>query len=183
MNVFVEVQQFEQRLLTALTTPPPLDIGSAEEWDLCTDLLIARLAAGRELSLLLSAPCLSEADFAAAKAAGEAVKTSFGTGAGEQCCKEPDESAACLLDACSNVFAELGDPHAVASADLVEALQYLPGTAGNHWRYSDLTQARLAQLLAPHGTRTRDITLPDGRRRKSYTREALLAAMGVCTNC
>lgn len=183
LNVFVEVQDLEQRLVTALTAPPQPDMGGAEEWELCTDLLIARLAAGRELSLLLSAPCLSEADFAAAEAAAEAVRATFRIDTDEQCCKEPDEPATCLLDACSNVFAELGHPHAVASADLVEALRHLPGTAGNHWRYRDLTQARLAELLAPHGMRTRDITLPDGRRRKSYSREALLAAMGVCTSC
>lgn len=163
LNAFTVVQDLEQRLLAVLTAPPQPDMGGAEHWEACTDLLIERLVAGRELSLLLSTPCLSAAEEAAADA--------------------PAEPAACLLDACSNVFAELGDPHAVASADLVDALRHLPGTAGNHWRYSDLTQARLAQLLAPHGMQTRDITLPDGRRRKPYSREALLTAMGVCTSC
>ncbi|MER6516661.1 DUF3631 domain-containing protein [Streptomyces sp. NPDC001553] len=179
LNAFTVVQDLEQRLLTVLTAPPQPDMGGAEHWEACTDLLIERLVAGRELSLLLSTPCLSAAE----EAAADAVWETFGIDTDEQCCQEPAEPAACLLDACSNVFAELGDPHAVASADLVDALRHLPGTAGNHWRYSDLTQARLAQLLAPHGMQTRDITLPDGRRRKSYSREALLIAIGVCTSC
>ncbi|WP_405421478.1 DUF3631 domain-containing protein [Streptomyces erythrochromogenes] len=179
LNAFIEVQDLEQRLLTALTAPQP-DMGGAEVWEACTDLLVERLVAGRVLSLLLSTPCLSAGELADADAF---VKEAFRIQKDAQCCQEPAEPAACLFDACSNVFAELGHPHAVASADLVDALRHLPGTAGNHWRYSDLTEARLAQLLAPHGMRTRDITLPDGRRRKSYSREALLTAMGVCTSC
>ncbi|MFF5491352.1 DUF3631 domain-containing protein [Streptomyces virginiae] len=179
LNAFTEVQALEQRLLTAMTAPPQPGTGAVEQLEACTDLLIERLAAGRELSLLLSTPCLSAAEVAAA----DDVWATFGTETDEQCCQEPAEPTAGLLDACINVFAELGHPHAVASADLVDALRHLPGIAGNRWRYSDLTQARLAELLAPHGMRTRDITLPDGRRRKSYSREALLTAMGVCSSC
>ena len=79
------------------------------------------------------------------------------------------------------VFADLGDEDAVASADLVAALRHLPGVAEGRWRYADLTQPRLAQLLAPYEVSTRDVTLPDGRRRKSYRRGALLAAMQSCS--
>ncbi|WP_374777037.1 DUF3631 domain-containing protein [Streptomyces sp. NBC_01310] len=182
LNVFTEVQDLEQRLLTAMTASPQPGTGAAEQLEACTDLLLERLAAGHELSLLLSTPCLSAAEVAAA----DDLWRPCGLQKDEDCCQEPAEPVAPtagLLDACSDVFAELGDPHAVASADLVDALRRLPGVAGNHWRYSDLTQARLAELLAPYGMRTRDITLPDGRRRKSYQREALLAAMGVCTSC
>ncbi|MFZ3470428.1 DUF3631 domain-containing protein [Streptomyces sp. 2.9] len=178
LNVFTEVQDLEQRLLAAMTAPPQPGAGAAEQLEVCTDLLIERLAAGHELSLLLSTPCLSAAEVAAADDVFRQCLEKD-----EDCCQEPAEPAANLLEACLNVFTELGDPYAVASADLVEALRHLPGIAGNQRRYSDLTQARLAELLAPHGMRTRDITLPDGRRRKSYQRDTLLTAMGVCTSC
>ncbi|MEE4544000.1 hypothetical protein V2S66_18740 [Streptomyces sp. V4-01] len=73
-------------------------------------------------------------------------------------------------------FEELGDPEAVASGDLVALLRHAPGFAVGRWRFADLTQARLAHLLAPYEVTTRDATLPDGRRRKSYRLSALLAA-------
>ncbi|MFA7764865.1 DUF3631 domain-containing protein [Streptomyces sp. NRRL S-448] len=178
LNVFTEVQDLEQRLLTAITAPPEAGTGAAEQLEACTDLLLERLAAGYELSLLLSTACCCTAAAPADKPCGPC-----GPEQDEECCQETAEPTTGLLDACSDVFAELGDPHAVASADLVDALRRLPGIAGNHWRYSDLTQARLAELLAPHGMQTRDTTLPDGRRRKSYRREALLAALGVSDCC
>ncbi|WP_406346500.1 DUF3631 domain-containing protein [Streptomyces sp. NBC_01547] len=178
LNVFTEVQDLEQRLLTAITTPPEAGTGAAEQLEACTDLLLERLAAGYELSLLLSTACCCAAAAPAVNPCGPC-----GLEQDEECCQEPAEPTPGLLDACSDVFTELGDPHAVASADLVDALRRLPGVAGNHWRYSELTQARLAELLAPHGMQTRDITLPDGRRRKSYRREALLAALGVPDCC
>jgi hypothetical protein len=81
-----------------------------------------------------------------------------------------------IVEACLVAFEELGDPEAVASEDLVAMLRHAPGFAVGRWRFADLTQARLAHLLAPHEVTTRDATLPDGRRRKSYRRSALLAA-------
>ncbi|MFF3088671.1 DUF3631 domain-containing protein [Streptomyces nojiriensis] len=177
LNVFTEVQNLEQRLLTAITAPPEAGTGAAEQLEACTDLLLERLAAGYELSLLLSTGCCCAEDVA-----DDEPCVPCGLEQGEECCQEP-EVPGNLLEACLGVFAQLGDPYAVASADLVDALRDLPGIAGKNWRYSDLTQARLAELLAPHGMRTRDITLPDGRRRKSYQRDAFLTAMGVCTGC
>ncbi|MEU7601906.1 DUF3631 domain-containing protein [Streptomyces sp. NPDC041003] len=175
LDAYTEVQNLEQRLLTAITTPPEPGTGVSGLMEACTDLLIERLDAGYELSRLLSADYCCAADVSEDDLCGLEQD--------EKCCQAPAEPTADLLDACSNVFAELGDPHAVASADLVDALRRLPGVAGNHWRYSDLTQARLAELLAPYGMQTRDITLPDGRRRKSYRREALLVALGVSDCC
>ncbi|WP_405889813.1 DUF3631 domain-containing protein [Streptomyces sp. NBC_00133] len=84
------------------------------------------------------------------------------------------------MHACLRVFDAVGDPDAMSSADLVTCLRDLPGVAEGRWRYADLTQARLAQLLAPYEVSTRDVTLPDGRRRKSYRRGALLAALPAC---
>ncbi|WP_433892605.1 DUF3631 domain-containing protein [Streptomyces sp. CA-111067] len=81
-----------------------------------------------------------------------------------------------IVEACLVAFEELGDPEAMASEDLVAMLRHAPGFAVGRWRFADLTQARLAHLLAPYEVTTRDATLPDGRRRKSYRRSALLAA-------
>lgn len=81
-----------------------------------------------------------------------------------------------IVEACLAAFAELGDPEAMASQDLVALLRQAPGLAVGRWRFADLTQARLAHLLAPYEVTTRDATLPDGRRRKSYRLSALLAA-------
>lgn len=81
-----------------------------------------------------------------------------------------------IVEASLAAFAELGDPEAVASEDLVALLRHAPGFAVGRWRFADLTQARLAHLLAPYEVTTRDATLPDGRRRKSYRLSALLAA-------
>lgn len=86
-----------------------------------------------------------------------------------------------IVEACLVAFEELGDPEAVASADLVALLRHAPGFAVGKRRFADLTQTRLAYLLAPYEVTTRDVTLPDGRRRKSYRRSTLLAAeAGVC---
>ncbi|SEO73818.1 DUF3631 domain-containing protein [Actinacidiphila rubida] len=81
-----------------------------------------------------------------------------------------------IVEACLVAFEELGDPEAMASEDLVALLRHAPGIAVGRWRFADLTQARLAHLLAPYEVTTRDATLPDGRRRKSYRRSTLLAA-------
>jgi hypothetical protein len=81
-----------------------------------------------------------------------------------------------IVQACLSAFAELGDPEAMASEDLVALLRHAPGYAAGRWRFADLTQARLAYLLAPYEVTTRDATLPGGRRRKSYRLSALLAA-------
>jgi hypothetical protein len=81
-----------------------------------------------------------------------------------------------IVQACLSAFAELGDPAAMASQDLVALLRHVPGYAAGMWRFADLTQTRLAHLLAPYEVTTRDATLPDGRRRKSYRLSALLAA-------
>ncbi|WP_328971534.1 DUF3631 domain-containing protein [Streptomyces sp. NBC_00239] len=174
LDAFIDVQNCDRRLLTDLATAIEAGKGTAQQLEACADALIERFIAGYELSLLLSTDCCCAQDAEPCAPCGLEQ--------GEECCQDP-ELPDSLLEACLGVFAQLGDPYAVASADLVDALRDLPGVAGKDWRYNDLTQARLAQLLAPYGIRTRDITLPDGRRRKSYSREALLAATGVCTSC
>ncbi|TKA04918.1 DUF3631 domain-containing protein [Actinacidiphila oryziradicis] len=51
-----------------------------------------------------------------------------------------------------------------------------PGRPGTAEEFAELTQRRLAGLLAPYQVHSRDVTLPDGRRRKAYRRTALAAA-------
>jgi hypothetical protein len=93
----------------------------------------------------------------------------------------PSSAPVGIVEACLVAFEELGEPEAVASEDLVALLRHAPGFAVGKWRFADLTQARLAHLLAPYDVTTRDATLPDGRRRKSYRLSALLAAeAGAC---
>ncbi|MGW4204206.1 DUF3631 domain-containing protein [Streptomyces sp. NPDC004726] len=143
-----------------------------------TDLLAQRLTAGRELARLLSADsctctctCTCPTDTGTADRSDERLQGPefrFVTGGRVQ---PPG-----VLHAVLGIFADFGDPDALASADLVASLRTLPGIAEGRWRYADLTPARLAQLLAPYEVQTRDITLPDGRRRKAYRRAALLAA-------
>ncbi|MFI1890244.1 DUF3631 domain-containing protein [Streptomyces jumonjinensis] len=137
-----------------------------------TDLLAERLTAGRELARLLSADscaCVGQTETGdRSDAPVEGLEVTFVSGGRVQ--------PSGVLHAVLGTFAELGDPDALASADLVAALRSLPGTAEGRWCYADLTPARLAQLLAPYEVQTRDITLPDGRRRKAYRLSALLAA-------
>lgn len=181
VDAFDEVKVLERRLLVELAIAMEDSTVAAEQLTACSTILIERLVAGQKLSALLAEACCCAAD----EAEYEPCRP-CGLETGEACCQDsavPAQLPLTLLDACIHVFSDLGDPHAMASADLVDALRDLPGIAGKYYRYSDLTQSRLAELLAPYGLRTRDITLPDGRRRKSYTREALLAATGVCNGC
>ncbi|MFE6457756.1 DUF3631 domain-containing protein [Streptomyces cinereoruber] len=89
----------------------------------------------------------------------------------------------CILSACLFVFDICGSPDVMSSAALVAGLRQLPGTAEGRWAYKDLTQARLAALLRPYEVASRDVTLPGGRRRKSYRRGALLAAVPDDCTC
>ncbi|AWZ08358.1 MULTISPECIES: DUF3631 domain-containing protein [unclassified Streptomyces] len=177
LDAYTDVQNLDRRLLTDIATAIEAGKGTAQQLEACIDALAERFIAGYQLSLLLSTDCCCAEDAAEAEPC-----VPCGLERDEECCQDPERPGD-LLEACLGVFAQLGDPYAVASADLVDALRDLPGIAGKHWRYSDLTQARLAELLAPHGLRTRDITLPDGRRRKSYQLDALFTSMGVCTSC
>ena len=82
-----------------------------------------------------------------------------------------------LLVECLNAFNRRGNPRALASLDLLDDLVAVPGIAGNGWTYASLTPARLAELLAPYDVHPRNVCLPDGQRRKGYTRGALAQAL------
>ncbi|MGW6742818.1 DUF3631 domain-containing protein [Streptomyces sp. NPDC055025] len=160
LDAHAEVQALDQQLVAWAERHPSDDVSAADQLEALVDLLVERLAAGMELSQLLSAACCS---------AGE--DGGFLSCAGE--CRQRESVVHAVLE----VFSVVGDPAAMASADLVVCLRDLPGVAGGHWLYAELTQRTLAHLLAPYGVSTRNITLPDGRRVKSYRREDLLAAL------
>ncbi|MGW6454371.1 DUF3631 domain-containing protein [Streptomyces sp. NPDC055078] len=173
LDALFEVQRLDEQL----TGPDnraldPLD-RTGEKLEQLTEALAERLAAGHELALLLSSHCCCRPD-TAQEDDEEGDDEDFLSCLGEH----PRPSG--ILHAALEAFAEFGDPDALASADMVAALRRQPGVAEGRWRYADLTQARLAQLLAPYEISTRDVTLPDGRRRKSYRRAALAAAMAGC---
>ncbi|MFI1013085.1 DUF3631 domain-containing protein [Streptomyces sp. NPDC020965] len=158
LDTFLEVQRLGRQLTGSSPAHGRLD-GTGER----LIQLAERLAAGRELAVLLSSHwcCRTEEEIAEDDA--------------EDFLSCPDEHppTSGVVQDVLRVFADFGDPDALASADLVAALRRLPGTADDRGRYAGLTQARLAQLLSPYEISTRDVTLPDGRRRKSYRRAAL----------
>ncbi|WP_367435119.1 DUF3631 domain-containing protein [Streptomyces celluloflavus] len=166
LDAFTDIQLLDQQLLDLAERTGAPAVSATEQLETLTDLLVERLAAGHELARLLSTACCC-----ASTADEDDTEDDFLSCPGER--PQPDS----IVHAALGVFTELGDPDAVASADLVAALRHLPGVAEDRWRYADLTQHRLAQLLAPYEVSTRDITLTDGRRRKSYRRGALLAAL------
>jgi hypothetical protein len=165
LETYRDIQALDSRLRTTADTPPS-GMSATDQLKQLTDLLVERLALGHLLNELLSSQCCCTAE-------EEEDEERFFY------CPSDVAPADGILEQCLEVFADLGDPDAMASADLVDMLRRLPGLAGGHWRFTDLTQARLAQLLAPYDVQTRDITLPDGRRRKSYRRSALQTALGT----
>ncbi|MCD9193386.1 DUF3631 domain-containing protein [Streptomyces albireticuli] len=168
LDTLLEIQQLDQQIFDFAGTDTPT--GACPFGDVVdfAGLLLARVDAGDELRQLLSSPCCCPTPTAAKNAPADVAD------APHPSWPEPSES---IVHACLKVFADLGDPDAMASTDLVSALRHLPGAAEGHWRYADLTPARLAKLLACYEVSTRDITLPDGRRRKSYRRAALQSTL------
>ncbi|MEU2874109.1 DUF3631 domain-containing protein [Streptomyces olivoreticuli] len=159
LDAFLRTQHLDQQLLDLADPDLPFDTSAAEQLEKLIALLVERLAAGHELARMLSTGCCC-ADTVAEDD-------------GFLHCPGADSIVHTALE----VFAAVDDPEAMSSADLVDCLRDLPGVAEGRWRYADLTQARLAQLLAPYEVFTRDVTLPNGRRCKSYRRSALLAAL------
>ncbi|MFG2996596.1 DUF3631 domain-containing protein [Streptomyces sp. NPDC048340] len=113
-----------------------------------------------------------------------------GESAGSRCC--PDQTARRFESApeslgapatprlvveCLHAFGRRGNPETMASMDLAGELAAVPGVAGKGWSYAEITPARLAKLLAPYDIHPRNIALPDGQRRKGYSRRALVGAL------
>ncbi|MGW4051341.1 DUF3631 domain-containing protein [Streptomyces sp. NPDC004779] len=167
----------ERELLDIVNGPRPVtDAEVDDEIEDIAAILKDLIAAGREVDRLLGD------DTCSAPAAPVETDRDGAVPQLDPCCfpRRP-LGGECIAAACLAVFSAYGSPDALASADLVDGLRTLPGVAEGRWPYASLTQARLATLLRPYEVSSRDITLPDGRRRKSYRRTALLAAL--CSDC
>ncbi|MDX3854914.1 DUF3631 domain-containing protein [Streptomyces sp. AK02-01A] len=167
LDRFLELRDLDRRLLDFAADRGPNELSAAELLDQLTALLVERMAVGHVLTRLMSTDCCC---------ATTRVEQSEKEDDSLSCPGEHPQPAS-IVHAALSIFGNLGDPEAVASGDLVTGLRQIPGVAEGRWRYRDLTQSRLAQLLAPYEVSTRDVTLPDGRRRKSYRRSTLIAAL------
>ncbi|MFF1782051.1 DUF3631 domain-containing protein [Streptomyces virginiae] len=167
--------EVEAELSAWASRPQPTATAQDQELDDLSNLLVEHAKAGQQVSHLLSAdrccpPCTdSKQQPTALGRPAENAVSAF--------------SAPCILAACLDAFARYGSPDALSSADLVAELRTLPGIAEGRWTYADLTQTRLAALLRPYEVASRDITHGDGRRRKSYRRSALVAAIPADCDC
>ncbi|MFF4031656.1 DUF3631 domain-containing protein [Streptomyces sviceus] len=63
VDVFVEIQDLDRHLAALSGADRPADVTTAEQLDTLTDLLIERMAAGAELSALLSTSCYCAAAY------------------------------------------------------------------------------------------------------------------------
>lgn len=171
LDVYAEIQDLDRQLAALSGDELPDDASAAEQLDKLTDLLIERMAAGAELNALLSTTCCC------AVAAEDDQEREYDDEDDVLSCPSQPKT---IVHACLDVFDAVGEPDAMASADLVTCLRDLPGDAEGRWSYADLTQVRLAKLLATYEIRTHNTTFHDGRRYKAYRRSDLLAARQDC---
>ncbi|MFJ9033646.1 DUF3631 domain-containing protein [Streptomyces sp. NPDC102274] len=173
LDTYADVRALDRQLVAWAERHPSDDAGAADQLERLVDLLVERLAAGAELSRLLSMACCCadpEADNSA-----EDCDEHFG-GDGDFLCCPGDCPPATIVHACLDMFATAGDPEAMASAELTDRLRHLPGLAEGRWAYAELTPLRLARLLAPYGARPRNSRFGEGQL-KSYLRSSLVAAL------
>ncbi|MFF5090400.1 DUF3631 domain-containing protein [Streptomyces niveus] len=189
LDAHSEVQRLDQQLLAQANRPRSVDGGLLES---LIDLLVQRLAVGIELSRLLSTTACCHPDTGPEDAAGQSDfddrpssdehdgdsgSDGLDGEGGFSSCPEDPPGLQCVVRAALHVFDVVGSPETMASWDLVDCLKDLPGLAEERWAYAELTQSRLAQLMAPYGVFTRKVTGFDGRRPRSYRRQDLLAAL------
>ncbi|MFG2115557.1 DUF3631 domain-containing protein [Streptomyces sp. NPDC048718] len=174
--------EIDRALRAILDGPTPTTQADIEaELNDVMELLVDKLDTDRELRLLLGDDTCcagAEPDHEEQTAVAETAPAS-----GDHAGVAPSVLDRCIVSACLSAFDDHGAPDALASADLVAALRTMPGVAEEHWPLAELTQPRLAALLRPYKVSTRDLTLPDGRRRKSYQRAALQAALPDDCGC
>ncbi|WP_329074914.1 DUF3631 domain-containing protein [Streptomyces niveus] len=184
LDAYTAVLRLDQQFLAQANRPSGSGEGQLES---LIDLLVQRLAAGIELSRLLSTTaCCHPAtgteddrtagDFDGPSSDEHGDDGDSGAEEGFSSCPEDPPGLQCVVRAALHVF-DVGSPEAMASWDLVDCLKDLPGQAEGGWAYAELTQSRLAQLMAPYGVFTRKVTGFDGRRPRSYRRQDLLAAL------
>lgn len=202
LDAFTEVQQLDQQLVEFTDAELP-GVPPAEQLTTLTDLLVERMAAGAELSALLSTACCCAA---AHEPVPEDAYEPWDDEApdfdpdfeGIDGFDEPDDlddlhedtceeflscpsSPQTIVHACLTVFEDEGAPEYVSTAELVRRLRDLPGQADGRWRYADLTPLRLGLLLRGYGVQSRKPRAGDGSRYRAYRRSDLLAARPTCS--
>lgn len=193
LDVFVEIQEVDRQLAELAAADLP-GVSAGEQLDTLTDLLVERMAAGAELSALLSTSCCCAAAFEP-EPPGEYDPAEDGEPgfdpdfegfddfddlheeAVEDFLSCPSRSQT-IVDACLDVFDAHGSPEYVSSAELVERLRELPGHADARWRYSDLNALRLSLILRrSHGVQSHRPRAADGSRYRAFRRADLLGAL------
>ncbi|HBF85330.1 MAG TPA: DUF3631 domain-containing protein [Streptomyces sp.] len=205
LNVFVEIQELDWQLAELAAADLP-GVSAGEQLDTLTDLLVERMAAGAELSALLSTSCCCAAAFEP-DPPGE-----YDPAADDEPDFDPDfegfddfedlegmegmdefddlheeaveDFLSCpsrpqtIVHACLDVFDAHGSPEYVSSAELVDRLRELPGHADARWRYSDLNALRLSLILRrSHGVQSHRPRAADGSRYRAFRRADLLGAL------
>ncbi|MFC0844718.1 DUF3631 domain-containing protein [Streptomyces noboritoensis] len=174
LHTHTRLQALDADLARRVNGPQPVrGRDAAREAEELVELFIDLLSTRRQLNYLLAADCCLPP---------HALHDQDADQDDVQPAPDAGPSAPCIVAACLRVFDAYGTPDALSSADLVDGLRHLPGTAEGRWAYQDLTAARLATLLRPYEVASRDITL-GGRRRKSYRRSALLNAVPADCAC
>ncbi|WP_406439068.1 DUF3631 domain-containing protein [Streptomyces sp. NBC_01613] len=198
LDVSVEIQDLDRQLADLSGAERPAGVTATEQLDTLTDLLIERMAAGAELSALLTTSCCCAAayepeppseyepededpDFDPDAEGFDDVEELEGPDdfdyLHEATCEEfltcPSRPKT-IVHACLDVFDVLGAAEYVSTAELVARLRELPGEAERRWRYADLTPVRLALLLRPYGVQSRKPR--DVGRYRAYRRGDLQAA-------
>ncbi|MFC9948237.1 DUF3631 domain-containing protein [Streptomyces pratensis] len=199
LDVFVEIQELDRQLAELAAADLP-GVSAGEQLDTLTDLLFERMAAGAELSALLSTSCCCAAAFEPDPPGeydpAEDDEPDFDSdfegfedleGMDEfddlheeavedflSCSSRPQT----IVHACLDVFDAHGSPEYVSSAELVERLRELPGRADARWRYSDLNALRLSLILRrSHGVQSHRPRAADGSRYRAFRRADLLGAL------
>ncbi|MFD9817466.1 DUF3631 domain-containing protein [Streptomyces violascens] len=195
LDVFVEIQDLDRQLAVLSGEERPDGVSATEQLETLTDVLIERMAAGAELSALLSTSCCCVAAYEPAPEADyepvddqepdfepdfEDYEPDFEELAPEEDFLSCPSSPKTIVHACLDVFDTLTAQEYAGTADLVTHLRTLPGEAEGRWRYADLTPIRLALLLRPYGVQPRKPRAADGSRYRAYRREDLLAARPNC---
>ncbi|MCX4501107.1 DUF3631 domain-containing protein [Streptomyces anulatus] len=201
LDVFGETQELDRQLAELAAASLP-GVSTGEQLDTLTDLLVERMAAGAELSALLSTSCCCAAAYEP-DPPGE-----YDPAEGDEPDFDPDfegfggfedpegdefddlhEEAAeyflscpsrpqTIVHACLDVFDDHGSPEYVSSAELVERLRGLPGHADPRWRYADLNTLRLSLILRrSHGVQSHRPRAADGSRYRAFRRADLLGAL------
>ncbi|ROQ70190.1 hypothetical protein EDD93_4700 [Streptomyces sp. 840.1] len=202
LDLFVETQDLDRQLAELAAADLP-GVSAGEQLDTLTDLLVERMAAGAELSALLSTSCCCALAFEP-EPPGE-----YNPPEDEEPDFDPDfedfddfehlegmddfddlpeeaveEFLSCpsrpetIVHACLDVFDAHDAPEYVSSAELVERLRELPGHADTRWRYADLNALRLSLILRrSYGVQSHRPRAADGSRYRAFRHADLLAAL------